>query len=68
MDRCEGDDCDNADADEVEEASQANPGLTQTLEHWGYSTGEGEHCTIYFRLLKYNNREANTNASDVSKA
>ena len=68
VDGCEGDNGDDADPDEEEEASQADDGLTQTLEDWGYSTRECEDCTVYFRHVKYDNGGANAMASDVCEA
>jgi len=68
VDRQEGNDGDNADAVEAEETSQADDGLTQTLEDWRYSTRECEDWTLYFRPVKYNNGEANAMASDISLA
>ena len=68
VDGYEGCDGDDADADEEEEASQADDGLTQTLENWGSCTREWEDWTVYCRPVKYNNGEANAMASDVCEA
>jgi hypothetical protein len=68
VDGYESDDGHDADAAEEEEASQADDGLTQTLEDQGYSTRECEDWTVYFRRLKYDNGEANATASDVCEA
>jgi len=38
----EGEDGNDADADEEEEASQANDGSTQNVEDWGHSTRQCE--------------------------
>jgi len=59
---------DDADADEEEEASLADDGLTQNVEDCRHSTRECEDWTVYFRPVKYNNGEANATASDVSEA
>jgi hypothetical protein len=61
----EGDNGDKENADKEEEASQADDGLKQTLEDWGYSTREREHSTVYFRPVKYDNGEGDATASDV---
>ena len=42
VDRYEGDDGDDADADEVHEALPADDGSTQNVEDWGHSTRESE--------------------------
>jgi len=70
LDRYEGEDGNDADADgdEEEEASQAVDGSTQNVEDWGHSTRECEDWTVYFRLVKYDHGEANTMASDLSEA
>ena len=65
VDRYQGDDGDDADADAEEEESQADDGLTQTLEDGGYSTRECDDWTVYFRPAKYDNGDANAMASDV---
>jgi len=62
------DDGDNANENEEEEASQADDGLTQTLEDWAHTTRECEDWTVYFRPLKYDNCKANATASDVFEA
>jgi len=67
VNRYEGDDCDDADADEEEQSSQANNGSTQTLEDLGHSTRECEDWTVYFGPVKYNNGYANATASNVSE-
>ena len=64
----EGDDGNDADADEEDEASQANDGSTHILEYGGHSTTLCDEWTVYFRPVKYNNGEANAKASDVSAA
>jgi len=68
VDRYEGEDGDDVDADEEEEASQANDGSTHNVEDWGHSTRKCEDWTVYFRHVKYDNGEANAIASDVSEA
>ena len=68
VDGYEGEEGDDVDADEEEEASQADEGLTQTLEDSGYSTRECEDWTVYFRPVKYDNGEAYATASDVCEA
>jgi hypothetical protein len=68
VDGYEANDGDDADAHVEEEASQADDGLTQTLEDSGYSTRECEDWTVYFRPQKYDNGEANATASDVCEA
>jgi len=68
VDRYEGEDGDNADADEEEESSQADDGSTQNLEDWWHSTRECEDWTVYFRPVKYDNGEANAMSSDISEA
>jgi len=68
LDGYEGDDGNDADADEEEEASLADDGSTQNVEDWGHSTRECEDWTEYFRPVKYDNGEANAMASDVSEA
>jgi len=62
-----GDGGNDADADEEEVASEADDGLTQTLEDWGYSTRQCENWTVYLRSVKYNNGEVNAMANDVSE-
>ena len=68
VDRYEGKDGDDADADEEEEASQADDGSTQNVEDRGHSTRQCKDWTVYFRPVKYDNGEANATASEVSKA
>jgi len=52
VDRYEGNDGNDADADEEEEASQADDRSTQNVEDWGHSTIECEDWTVYFRPVK----------------
>jgi len=66
--RYEGDDCDDADADEEDEASQADDGSMQNVEDWGHTTREWEDWTVHSRPAKYDNGKANAMASDVSEA
>jgi len=68
VDGYEVEDGDNVDVDEEEEALQANDESTQNVEDWGQSTRECEDWTVYFRLVKYDNSEANATASDVTQA
>jgi len=63
----ESDNGDNADAAKQGDASQADGRLTQTLDDWGYSTRECEDWTVYLRLVKYDDGDANAMASDVSE-
>jgi len=73
--RYEGDNGDNADADEEKEAWQADRWSTQNLEDGapsirdsGHSTRECEDWTVYFRRVKYDNDYANAMASDIFEA
>jgi len=70
VDGYEGEDGDDADADanEEDEASQLDDGLTQNVEDWGHSTRECEDWKVYFRHIKCDNGKANAAASDVSEA
>jgi hypothetical protein len=68
VDGYEGEDSDDAAADEEEEASQADHGSTQIVEHLRHSSRECEDWTVYFRCVKCDNGEANASASDVSEA
>jgi len=68
INRYEGTIDDNADTDEEEESSPADDGLTQTWEDWGHSTRECEDWTVYFRLVTYDNGEADAKASNVAEA
>ena len=45
----EGDEGEQADADEEKQASTADDGSTQNVEDWGYSTRECENWTVYYR-------------------
>jgi hypothetical protein len=49
------------DVDEEEEASQAEDGLTHTVEDSEYSPGECEHWTVYFGHVKLDNGETKCN-------
>jgi len=64
----DGYECNDADADEEEYASQVDDGSTQNVEYWGHSTRECKDWTVYFRHVKYDNGEANATANDVSEA
>jgi len=66
VDVYKGENGDDADVDGEEEALQADDGSTQNVEDWGHSTRECEDWTVYFRLVKYDNGEANAMASEVS--
>jgi len=68
VDGYEGNDANDADADEVKEALVADDASTQNVEDWGRSSRECEDWTVYFRPAKYNNSEANATASDVFEA
>jgi len=59
---------DGDDRDEEEEALQADDGSIQNVEDWWHSTRECQELTVYFRPVKYDNRESNATASDVSEA
>jgi len=68
VDRYEGEDGDDVDADEEGEASQADDGSTQHVEDSGHSTRQCEDWTVYFRPVKYDNGEADATASEESEA
>jgi len=64
----EDDNSEDGDVDEVQNQLPADDWSTQNVKDWVHCTRECEHWTVYFKLVKYNNGEANAMASHVSKA
>lgn len=56
---------DNADADEVEEALQADDESTRNVQDQGHSTVQCEDWKGYFRTIKYDDGEANATECDA---